>query len=84
LVKRAAELGKSTRARLRDADVADAIRLVRRLSKAPAAVEVRADLRAVERRLETLRGLTSARALASLMAEPPQSRRPNPRGGTRE
>jgi murein tripeptide amidase MpaA len=83
LVKRAAELTKSTRARMRDADVDGAIRFVRTLSKVPAAAEVRADLRAVERRLEALRGLTSARALASLMAEPPQSRRPNSRRGTR-
>ena len=60
-----------------------AIRFVRTLSKVPAAAEVRADLRAVERRLEALRGLTSARALASLMAEPPQSRKPNSRRRTR-
>ena len=83
LLKRAAELTKNTRARMRDADVDGAIRFVRTLSKVPAALEVRADLRAVERRLEALRGLTSARALASLMAEPPQSRRPNSRRGTR-
>jgi hypothetical protein len=74
LVKRAAELAKSTRARLRDADVDGAIRTLRTLSRVPAAAEVRADLREVERRLETLRGLTSARALASLMAEPPHGR----------
>jgi murein tripeptide amidase MpaA len=83
LVKRAAELTKSTRARMRDADVDGAIRFVRTLSKVPAAVEVRADLRAVERRLDALRGLTSARALASLIAEPPPSRRPSSRRGTR-
>ena len=76
LVKRAAELTKSPRARTRDTDVDGAIRFVRTLSKLPAAAEVRADLRAVERQLGALRGLTSARALASLMAEPPQSRRP--------
>ena len=83
LVKRAAELTKSPRARMRDTDVDGAIRFVRTLSKLPAAAEVRADLRAVERQLEALRGLTSARALASLMAEPPQSRRPNSRRRTR-
>ena len=83
LVKRAAELTKSNRARLRDADVDEAIRFVRTLSKVPAAAEVRADLRAVVRRLEALRGLTSARALASLMAESPQSRKPNSRRRTR-
>ena len=82
LVKRAAELTKSTRARLRDEDVDGAIRFLRTLGKAPAAEEVRADLRAVERQLGALRGLTSARALAALMAEPPQSRRPKPRGGS--
>jgi hypothetical protein len=74
LLKRTAELAKSDRARVRDADVEGAIRLVRTLDKAPAAAEARADLRAVERRLEALRGLTTARALASLMAEPPQRR----------
>ena len=83
LVKRAAELARSNRARIREADVDEAIRFIRTLSKARAAGEVRADLRAVERRLETWRSLTSARALASLMAEPPQSRAPNPRRGTR-
>jgi hypothetical protein len=84
LVKRASELVKSTRARVRDADVDGAIRFVRTLSKVPAAVEVRADLLEVARRLETLRGLTSTRALASLMAEPPQNRKRNSRRGTRE
>jgi murein tripeptide amidase MpaA len=74
VVKRAAELTKGPRARVRDADVDDAIRFVRKLSKLPEAAEARPDLRALERRLEDLRGLTSARALASLMAEPPQSR----------
>ena len=83
LVKRAAELTKSTRARIRDEDVDGAIRFVRTLGKAPAAAEVRADLRAVERRLEALRGLTSSRALASLMAEPPKSRTSNSRRETR-
>lgn len=83
LVKRAAELSKSDRARLRDADVEAAIRFVRTLGKAPAAAEVGADLRAVERRLEALRRLTTARALASLMAEPPQTRTPRARRGTR-
>jgi murein tripeptide amidase MpaA len=83
LVKRAAELTKSTRARMRDEDVDGAIRFVRTLGKAAAAEEVRADLRSVERRLEALRGLTSARALASLMAEPPQSRTPKSRRGSR-
>ena len=83
LVKRAAELAKSPRARMRDADAEGAIRFVRTLGKTPAAVEVRTDLRAVERRLEALRGLTSARALASLMAEPPQSRTPRAGRGTR-
>ncbi|MFL5919845.1 MAG: M14 family zinc carboxypeptidase [Gaiellaceae bacterium] len=83
LLQRAAELTKSTRARMRDKDVEDAIRFIRTLNKLPAAAEVRADLRAVERRLEALRGLTSARALASLMAEPPRSRRPSSRRGTR-
>ncbi len=77
LVKRAAELTKATRSRIRDADVDSAIRFVRTLSKAPAAAELRTDLRALESRLEDLRGLTSARALASLMAEPPQSRKSN-------
>jgi hypothetical protein len=84
LVKRASELVKSTRARVRDADVDGAIRFVRTLSKVPAAVEVRADLLEVARRLETLRGLTSTRALASLMAEPPQNRKRNSRRATRE
>ena len=77
LVKRAAELTKATRSRIRDADVDGAIRFVRTLSKAPAAAELRTDLRALESRLEDLRGLTSARALASLMAEPPQTRKSN-------
>jgi Zinc carboxypeptidase len=79
LVKRGAELAKSTRARIRDADVDEAVRVLRTLGKAPAAAEVRADLRAVERRLETLRSLTSARALASLKSEPPESRAPKRR-----
>jgi murein tripeptide amidase MpaA len=83
LVKRAAELTKNDRARVRDADVEGALRFVRTLGKAPAAAEVRTDLRAVERRLEAVRGLTTARALASLMAEPPQSRKPKARRGTR-
>jgi hypothetical protein len=74
LAKRAAALGKSRRARMRDTDIDDAIQFVRKLGKAPVAAEVRADLRAVERRLEALRGLTSARVLASLMAKPPRSR----------
>ena len=68
---------------MRDADVDSAIRFVRTLSKAPAAAELRTDLRALESRLEDLRGLTSARALASLMAEPPQSRKSNSRRRTR-
>lgn len=74
LVKRAAELTKATRARIREEDVDEAVRFVRTLGRARAAGEVRADLRAVERRLEGLRGLTSARAVASLMAEPPERR----------
>jgi murein tripeptide amidase MpaA len=83
LVRRAAELARSDRARVRDADVEGALRFVRTLGKASAAAEVRADLRAVERRLEALRGLTSARAMASLMAEPPQSRAARRRSGGR-
>jgi hypothetical protein len=83
LVKRAVELTKSDRARVRDTDVEGAIRFVRTLGKAPAAAEVRTDLRAVERRLGALRGLTTARALASLIADPPQSRTPRARRGTR-
>jgi hypothetical protein len=74
LVKRAADLAKSPRARIRDADVDGAIRFVRTLGKARAAAEVRSDLRALERRFEMLRSLTSARALESLMAEPPGGR----------
>ena len=82
LVKRAAEITKSGRARVREADVDGALRFVRMAGKVPAAAEVRTDLRAVERRLEALRGLTTARALESLMAEPPQSRTPKARRGT--
>ena len=82
LVKRAAEITKSGRARVREVDVDGALRFVRTAGKMPAAAEVRTDLRAVERRLEALRGLTAARALESLMAEPPQSRTPKARRGT--
>lgn len=74
LIERAAALTKSGRARMRDADVERAIRFVRALAKAPAAAEVRADLRAVERRLDASRGITGARVIATLMAEPPQAR----------
>jgi murein tripeptide amidase MpaA len=83
LVKRAAELTKSRRTRMTDADVERAIRFVRALGKAPAAEEVRADLRAVERRLDASRGVTGARILSSLMAEPPQARRTKPRRAKR-
>jgi murein tripeptide amidase MpaA len=79
LVKRAAELAKSPRARIRDGDVDAAIQFVRRLGKARPAAEVRADLRALERGVQILRGLTSRRALESLIAEPPGSRATKPR-----
>ncbi|HET8741253.1 MAG TPA: M14 family zinc carboxypeptidase [Gaiella sp.] len=74
LVERAAELTRTTRARIRNEDVDEAIRFLRALGKAQEDADVRAGLRAVERRLEALRGLTSARALASLTAEPPAGR----------
>ncbi len=83
LVKRAAELVRSNRTRIRDADVDDAVQFVRALGKTPAAEPVRAELRAVEHRLDALRGVTGARALASLIAEPPKSRAPRPRPSTR-
>jgi murein tripeptide amidase MpaA len=83
LVKRAADLAKSPRARIRDADVDGALRFVRTLGKARGAAEVRSELRTLERRFETLRGLTSARALESLMAEPPSGRATKPRRDAR-
>jgi hypothetical protein len=58
-----------------DADIDAAIRFVKTLAKAPAAEEVRNDLRAVERGLDAMRGLTMARAIELLMTEPPSSRR---------
>lgn len=83
LVKRAADLVESPRTRIRDADVDEAIRLVRALGKAHAATEVRSDLRAVERRLEAWRGVTGARALTSLTTEPPKGGAASPRRGKR-
>jgi murein tripeptide amidase MpaA len=73
LVKRGAELTKRPRTRIRDNDVDAAIRFLQALSSAAAADEVREDLRAIQQRLESIRGLTSARILESLMAEPPET-----------
>jgi murein tripeptide amidase MpaA len=75
LVKSAARLAESRRSRVTDADIDAAIRFVKTLAKAPAAEEVRNDLRAVERGLDAMRGLTMARAIELLMTEPPSSRR---------
>ncbi len=84
LVKSAAELTKSDRKRLPDESIDAAIQVVRALAKAPAAEDVRTDLRAVERRLEAMRGLTMGRAIQLLMAEPPDGKPVRrPRSGRR-
>lgn len=74
LIKSTAELTKSDRKRVPEADIDAAIALVKRLAKSPAAADVRTDLRAVERRLEAMRGLTMGRAIQLLMAEPPDTK----------
>ena len=84
LVKSAAELTKSDRKRLPDESIDAAVQVVRALAKAPAAKDVRTDLRAVERRLEAMRGLTMGRAIQLLMAEPPDGKPARrPRSGRR-
>jgi hypothetical protein len=75
LLKRAAELTKRSRARLRDDDVDAAVRLLRGLGDADAARDVRSELEAVTRRLEAVRGFTIARVLESLMARAPDTGR---------
>jgi murein tripeptide amidase MpaA len=74
LIKTAAELAKSDRKRVKDADIDAGIQLVRALAKVPEAGDVRGDLKAVDGRLDAMRGLTMSRAVALLMAEPPGSR----------
>ena len=73
LVKRAAELAKSYRTRVRDADVEAAIRFVRTLVEAPEPRRYALTCAQSSAGSKPCAGLTTARVLASLMAEPPHS-----------
>jgi murein tripeptide amidase MpaA len=87
LVRRAAQQTRKGAGPLTDDDVDEGVRFLRALAKRTDAPEVRRDLKAVERRLETMRGVTATAAVEELMRSGPSASRPKaaatPRGRRR-